>query len=589
MSLILRTAGVAFRLGLEAQSWHCAGHRDRRRDRDSNDRSRRGDRLGGAGLGQRRLVHGELDGVRFGERAQVVHAGLEALLPGVEVHRGESGSGGLGHVDVERLRLADEGPAVRRLVDDGLLLDLPHRLVQLLDVLRDHSHLLHAAAVRDDLVAHLRRPQSLLHQLLQQVLVHHRELAGQHAAIVHVRGEGLRGLVVAEYLCGGGGGHGGQHERVPEAVLRDAGSQRRPVPATLLGGHLPEVLLQQSLRGGRARVRGVGAVQAGQLAGGREGREVHGLEDLAVQLRGLRAFKGHAHLGEGVRESLHSDADGAVAEVGVLGLENGVEVDVDDLVEVLGDHLGDLKQLLEVEGLVRLVHEGRQIHRGQVADRHLLRGGELHDLRAQVGRADGAQVLLVGLAVAGVLVHHVGRAGLHLRRQDGEPQLLRGHRAARLALPLVLLVQRLELLAPHIRQPFRLVRAEERPRAVLLYSLHEQVRDPQSVEQVPGAVGLVAVVLLQVQEVHDVCVPGLEVDGDGALPLAAALVHVSGGVIVHAQHGHDAVGAAVGATDVGVGCTDVVDGQADAACVLGDDGALLQCVVDAVNTVILHR
>ena len=30
------------------------------------------------------------------------------------------GHGGLAHVDVERLRLADEGPAVRRLVDDHL-------------------------------------------------------------------------------------------------------------------------------------------------------------------------------------------------------------------------------------------------------------------------------------------------------------------------------------------------------------------------------------------------------------------------------------------------------------------------------------
>ena len=45
---------------------------------------------------------------------------------------------------------------------------------------------------------------------------------------------------------------------------------------------------------------------------------------------------------------------------------------------------------------------------------------------------DAAEVLLVGLGVAGVLVEHVGRARLHLRLEDCEPQLLRLDRLARL-------------------------------------------------------------------------------------------------------------------------------------------------------------
>lgn len=53
------------------------------------------------------------------------------------------------------LRLADEGSSVGGLVDDGLLLNLPHRLVELLDLMGDAAHLLDTAAIRYDLVAHL--------------------------------------------------------------------------------------------------------------------------------------------------------------------------------------------------------------------------------------------------------------------------------------------------------------------------------------------------------------------------------------------------------------------------------------------------
>ena len=51
---------------------------------------------------------------------------------------------------------------------------------------------------------------------------------------------------------------------------------------------------------------------------------------------------------------------------------------------------------------------------GQVADSRLFRTGVLNDLSAQVAALDGAQVLLVGLAVAAVLVQHVWVASLNL-------------------------------------------------------------------------------------------------------------------------------------------------------------------------------
>lgn len=84
-------------------------------------------------------------------------------------------------------------------------------------------------------------------------------------------------------------------------------------------------------------------------------------------------------------------------------------------------------------------------------------------------------------------------------------------------------VQRLKLGAPHVCQPRRLVGAEEAPLAVGLDARHEQVVDPEAVEQVARARLLLAVVLAQVQPLKDVRVPRLQVHGKGTLALAAAL------------------------------------------------------------------
>ena len=61
------------------------------------------------GLQQLLDVDREFDRISGRPGSQVVLAGLESLLPGVEVHRGHLGEVGLGHVDVEALRLANVG------------------------------------------------------------------------------------------------------------------------------------------------------------------------------------------------------------------------------------------------------------------------------------------------------------------------------------------------------------------------------------------------------------------------------------------------------------------------------------------------
>ena len=55
-------------------------------------------------------------------------------------------------------------------------------------------------------------------------------------------------------------------------------------------------------------------------------------------------------------------------------------------------------------------------------NQHLIEVSVLDNLGAEVGTGDGAEVLLVGLAVAVVLVQHVWISCLRLRRQNLEPQ-----------------------------------------------------------------------------------------------------------------------------------------------------------------------
>ena len=57
----------------------------------------------------RLYIQGEFDGVSRRARPQVVLASLESQLPGMEMGRSELVEGRICHVDVEALRLADEG------------------------------------------------------------------------------------------------------------------------------------------------------------------------------------------------------------------------------------------------------------------------------------------------------------------------------------------------------------------------------------------------------------------------------------------------------------------------------------------------
>ena len=48
--------------------------------------------------------------------------------------------------------------------------------------------------------------------------------------------------------------------------------------------------------------------------------------------------------------------------------------------------------------------------------------------------------------------------------------------------------------------------------------------------------------------------------------LSCDTILVPGGIIEDSDHGHNAIGGAIGASDVSTDCPDVVNGQSNAAC-----------------------
>lgn len=203
-------------------------------------------------------IGSKLDWLSCGPSAEVVHASLQTLLPGVEVHAGELGSGGSGNVHVEGLRLADVGTTVGGHIDQSLsdqsarrreqkntnlLGDLPHRFVASLDILGEDGHVLNGTLVEDQVLLHVLVPDTQINQLLQEVLVDDLEFAREYAAGVDVAREGLNGFIVSKDLGSACSGHRCQQQRVASAVLHHVGTEFVPVPH--VGGRdAPQVWLE---------------------------------------------------------------------------------------------------------------------------------------------------------------------------------------------------------------------------------------------------------------------------------------------------------------------------------------------------------
>ena len=191
--------------------------------------------------------------------------------------------------------------------------------------------------------------------------------------------------------------------------------------------------------------------------------------------------------------------------------------------------------------------------------------------------------------VAGVLEGDPGMPGLeqhgqHLAPQIGGANLLEHPDFAARRLGLVGRVALGERLAVEVVQIGRLVRREQRPLAVGLDALHEQVGNPVGGVHVVGAAAVVAGVLAQVEELLDVDVPGLEIGADRALALAA-LVDGDRGVVGDLQERHHALALAVGALDVRAEPADAGPVVAEAAGIFRQQRVVLDRLEDAVEIV----
>ena len=176
---------------------------------------------------------------------------------------------------------------------------------------------------------------------------------------------------------------------------------------------------------------------------------------------------------------------------------------------------------------------------------------------------------------------------MNLGIENHLPQLLRRYLLYILVVPLVGVVKSVKLIAMAIRQTWTLVGAHKAPHAILLHSLHKQVRNPQPVEQVTGTLILIASVQLQAQELLDVCVPRLEIHSKRTIALAT-LIHILRSIIEDLQHRSQTSRLAVGALDIRTTRTDVVNRQAHTASPLGNLCTLCESIVNTLNRVILH-
>ena len=120
---------------------------------------------------------------------------------------------------------------------------------------------------------------------------------------------------------------------------------------------------------------------------------IDGLENLNVEFLCSLGVEWHAKHHESICKTLHTNSDRSMAHVGLPRFRDGVVIDVDNAVQVKCDNLGNVMQPLKI--VLAMGDKARERDGREVADRSLIWGGVLDDLRAQIGGFDRSQVLLI--------------------------------------------------------------------------------------------------------------------------------------------------------------------------------------------------
>jgi hypothetical protein len=163
-----------------------------------------------------------------------------------------------------------------------------------------------------------------------------------------------------------------------------------------------------------------------------------------------------------------------------------------------------------------------------------------------------------------VLEHHVWSSSFNLTFDNSFPKLLSLDGLVTSALSFILSVELFKFLSMNQMHTWSFVWAEESPISVLLDTLHEQITDPESIEEVSCSILFLSMVLLELKKLKDISVPWFKIHGKGALSLATTLVYISRSFIEHLEHWNQAIRITVRTFDVSSVSSDVVESQPNA-------------------------
>lgn len=336
-------------------------------------------------IGKQARIHCKLLRRHSGLRAKLVAARLETLAPRLEVHTRELGLGRVRHEEIQTLALADEGTTSRCKINDRLLLDLLGRAVELLKIGRNLRNALNRAVAGNDLFLELLVPETTIHQILEEILIHEDLLASESATSLEITRERLKALIVAENLARGGRRHRCHEKAIAHSMLLHLHTECIPIQNILSlrdWRNIPKIRLEKSLACRRALKTLLGTNPLRESKAGLHGCKLNVLKDELVETSRLSTVPRHLEHCKDVGKTLHTESNRTMAKITRACLRCRLIVNINDTIKIASRYLCDFTEAIKVKGLCSRVHESREADGCKITDSRLLFVAVLNNLRA---------------------------------------------------------------------------------------------------------------------------------------------------------------------------------------------------------------
>src|SRR6056300_379797 len=219
------------------------------------------------------------------------------------------------------------------------------------------------------------------------MIVYYHKLTGEGTSQIDVGRVRLETLVVSQNLGGRSCGHGRHEKTVSETLRLHTLTHRVPVVTTAeFGLTFPHIRLKNTLRSRRPCETLIGSLNLSQFRRSLESRMVHRLEDVCIHETRLFTVEGETTKNKHVSETLNAETDGAMFHVRSSSRLYGVEVTIDDTIEILRDRLRDFVKFVVVESLGLPVHILGEGDGCEVAHRRLVFVSVLQNLGTVPGQ-----------------------------------------------------------------------------------------------------------------------------------------------------------------------------------------------------------